>query len=90
MLSLFNNCSQDIPYGGPEDVPTTCPGTFQEDVLQNIIEADKASIRKGIYEVLRTSIAAMTHLLIFRMSSIWPRRAEDILTVVVVVVDFGP
>ena len=58
------------------EVLTTCLGMFQEDVLKE----DNASIRKGIYEVLRTSLAAMTHLLILRMSSILPRRAEYILT----------
>ena len=43
-----------------------------------MIEADNAST--SIYQVLRMSRAAMTHLLIIRMSSIWPRMAEDILT----------
>ena len=43
-----------------------------------MIEADKAST--SIYEVLRMSRVAMTHLFIIRMSSIWPRLAEDILT----------
>ena len=43
-----------------------------------MIEADSAPT--SIYEVLRMSKAAMTHLLIVRMSSIWPRMAEDILT----------
>ena len=59
-------------------------GRSKKTSCRDIIEADKASIRKGIYEVLRTGMAAMTHLLILRKSSIWPRRAEDILTVVVV------
>ena len=63
-------------------------GRSKKTSCRDIIEADKASIRKGIYEVLRTGMAAITHLLILRKSSIWPRRAEDILTVVVV--DFGP
>ena len=43
-----------------------------------MIEADNAST--SIYQVLRMSRAAMTHLLIIRMSSIWPRMTEDILT----------
>ena len=43
-----------------------------------MIEADKAST--SIYEVLRMSKAVMTHLIILRISSIWPRIAEDILT----------
>ena len=43
-----------------------------------MIEADNAST--SIYQVLRMSRAAMTHLLIIRMSSIWPRMAENILT----------
>ena len=43
-----------------------------------MIEADNAST--SIYQILRMSRAAMTHLLIIRMSSIWPRMAEDILT----------
>ena len=63
-------------------------GHSKKTSCRDIIEADKASIRKGIYKVLRTGMAAMTHLLILRKSSIWPRRAEDILTVVVV--DIGP
>ena len=42
-----------------------------------MIEADNAST--SIYQVLRMSRAAMTHLLIIRRSSIWPRMAEDIL-----------
>ena len=63
-------------------------GHSKKTSRRDIIEADKASIRKGIYKVLRTGMAAMTHLLILRKSSIWPRRAEDILTVVVV--DIGP
>ena len=63
-------------------------GRSKKTSNRDIIEEDKASIRKGIYEVLRTGMAALTHLLILRKSSIWPRRAEDILTVVVV--DFGP
>ena len=41
-----------------------------------MIEADNAST--SIYQVLRMSRAAMTHLLIIKMSSIWPRMAEDI------------
>ena len=63
-------------------------GHSKKTSRRDIIEADKASIRKGIYKVLRTGMAAMTHLLILRKSSIWPRRAGDILTVVVV--DIGP
>ena len=63
-------------------------GRSKKTSCRDIIEAEKASLRKGIYEVLRTGMAAMTHLLILRKSSIWPRRAEDILTVVVV--DIGP
>ena len=43
-----------------------------------MIEADKAST--SIYEVLRMSRVTMTHLFIIRVSSIWPRMAEDILT----------
>ena len=43
-----------------------------------MIEADNAST--SIYQVLRMSRAAMTHLLIIRMSSIWPRMAVDILS----------
>ena len=43
-----------------------------------MIEADNAST--SIYQVLRMSRAAMTHLIIIKMSSIWPRMAEDILT----------
>ena len=43
-----------------------------------MIKADNAST--SIYQVLKMSRAAMTHLLIIRMSSIWPRMAEDILT----------
>ena len=44
-----------------------------------MIEADNAST--SIYQVLRMSRAAKTHLLIVRMSSIfWPRKAVDILT----------
>ena len=44
-----------------------------------MIEGDNASM--SIYQVLWMSRAAMTHLLIIRMSSIfWPRKAEDILT----------
>ena len=55
-------------------------GHSKKTSCRDIIEADKASIRKGIYKVLRTGMAAMTHLLILRKSSIWSRRAEDILT----------
>ena len=68
-----------------EDILTARPGTYKQDVLQtfchgerDMIEADNAST--SIYQVLRMSRAAMTHLLIIRMSSIWPRMAEDILT----------
>ena len=43
-----------------------------------MIEADKAST--SIYEVLRMSRVAMTHLFIIRMSSIWPRMAGDVPT----------
>ena len=33
--SMYFMQAQDIPKGGPEDVLTTCPGTFQQDVLQS-------------------------------------------------------
>ena len=45
---------------------------------RDMIKADSAST--SIYQVLRMSRAAMTNLLIIRMSSIWPRMVEDILT----------
>ena len=35
LLHVITPPYQDIPKGGPEDVLTTCPGTFQQDVLQN-------------------------------------------------------